>query len=253
MPEIQSYKRLLSGAGMIAAGIISGLFWQSGNVSIWWVFILGSIAWLISLVLKVSWAILLNKIIVSGINRLAGESVGKWFSWLYIGILTGIFECGVTYLFVVKSQLKIADWNQAVAFGIAFGATEAMVLGLVSFIGTLVTILRFDHSNPDEKKNIPKAIKQDIAIIVLPITERITTLVIHAFSCVLIVYGVHAQEAIWFWISFTFKSAIDSFAMWGIVDFQVKQSTTRLAQFNLMIAAFAAIALLGMWLLHQKF
>ena len=253
MPEIPSPKTLLSGTGMIAVGVISVLFWQSDNVSLWWVFALGSSGWIVSLVLKLAWAVPLNKVIVTGLNRLAGESAGKLVSWIYIGLLTGIFECGVTYLFVVKSRLKTSDWNQAVAFGIGFGATEAVVLGLVSFIGSLVTILSFDHSNADEKKKIIKAANRGTALILLPIVERITALVIHAFSCVLIVYGVHTRHAIWFWLSFAFKSAIDSFAMWGIVDFQVKESTTRLAQFNLLIAGLAAVALLGMWLLHQKF
>ena len=52
----------------------------------------------------------------------------------YVGIRTGLFECGAKYLAVERTRLRDASLDEATAFGVGFGATEAVLLEIPSLI-----------------------------------------------------------------------------------------------------------------------
>lgn len=180
---------------MILVAVIAVSFWQRGKPSLWIFVGIGALAWAVAVTLKVAWAVPTNKLVHSGLNQVLGKAIGEPLFWVYIGLLTGIFECGIKQLFVIKTRLKEADWNQAVAFGIGFGAMEAFLLGAVSFIGLLMVIVFFEHIPAEAKDQIAKGLGDNFAVIPLPIVERIIALLVHVFSSVLIVYGVQVKQA----------------------------------------------------------
>lgn len=243
----------LSGIGMMLVAVTAVLLWQRGKPSLWLPVGIGAMAWAVAVVLKVAWAVPMNKLVHSGLNQFLGKAVSEPLFWLYIGLLTGIFECGVKQIFVAKTRLRNADWNQAIAFGIGFGAMEAFLIGAVSFIGLLAVIIFFEQIPAETKTQLAEAIGDSPALIPLPIIERIIALLVHTFSSVLIVYGVMVKQLRWFWLSFAYKSAVDAFAAWGILAFGVRESAVKLAQFEVMVSVFAIVALIGLWVMRSKF
>lgn len=244
---------LLSGIGMMLVAVAAVLLWQRGKAPLWAFVGFGALAWVVAVALKAAWAVPTNEYVHSGLQHLLPQSLAEPVFWLYIGLLTGIFECGVTQLFAVKTRLKKSDWNQAVAFGIGFGGVEAFLLGAVSFIGLLAVIVFFERIPAETRTEVIKALGDSPASIPLPIVERVTALLVHIYSCALIVYGTLVKEWRWFWFSFAYKTAVDAFAAWGILSFGVKESVAKMAQFEGMLLIFPVLALIGLWALKRKF
>ncbi len=133
---------LLSGIGMIIVALASVIYWKKKSKIAFKFFLLGAIAWIIAVALKAAWAVSLNEPILNFLeSELPAILLGP-LSWSYIGLLTGIFECGIVLGFVyLLKGLKKANWKESVGFGIGFGALEAFLLGITSFVVTLLGIL----------------------------------------------------------------------------------------------------------------
>jgi uncharacterized membrane protein YhfC len=239
---------VLAGVGMIVVAAAFVLLAADRQRSLWTAAGIGAVAWAISVGLKVAWAIPMNPIVLRGLEDLLGKSASGPAFWLYVGLLTGIFECGVALWLVRRTRLRNAGWNEAAAFGAGFGATEALLLGTAQAIAVVATIAFYDVIPADQKEAVAKAYG-DLTGAFLPVVERITALVAHAFSCVLIVVGVRLRRWRWFWSAFAYKTALDGFAAWAILSFGVKQSVVRMAEFELMAGAFAVVGVAGLaWL-----
>lgn len=52
--------------------------------------------------------------------------------------------------------------------------------------------------------------------ILLPVIERVSTLMIHVLSSVLLVYAVRMRQQRWFWLAFAYKTAVDGVAGWAL-------------------------------------
>jgi len=125
---------------------------------------------------------------------------------------------------------------------------EAFLLGTVQVIAVVATIAFFDGIPADQKEAVAKAFG-DLTSAFLPVVERVTAVVAHVFSCVLIVFGVRLGQWRWFWLSFAYKTALDGFAAWAILSFGVKESVLKMAEFELVVAAFAVVGVAGLaWL-----
>src|SRR5262249_10985625 len=116
---------LLSGIGMMVVGIVAVLLWRRGREASWKAFGLGALAWAVGVALKLGWAAPTNALIERDLDRALPGWIAAPAFWLYVGLLTGVFECGVALLFVRRTRLTAAGWDEAVGFGIGFGAAEA--------------------------------------------------------------------------------------------------------------------------------
>jgi uncharacterized membrane protein YhfC len=231
---------LLSGAGMICVAAISVLAWQKRHTEPLWRFVwIGALAWMIGVGLKFgfSWAMPIDDVRLA---RWLGNDLGRPAHWLYVGLLTGVFECGATWLFVTKSRVRQASWEQAVAFGLGFGAIEAFLVGILSLAGLAAAILFWKELPRDEQAAVLQSTSSLISI-AIPTFERIVAIAGHAASCVLIVWAVQRREARWFWLAFAYKTFIDGFGAWGIFSFGVKASLAKMIEFEVMSAAPAAL------------
>jgi uncharacterized membrane protein YhfC len=237
----------------MAVAIAGVLYWRLRTGAAWWAFGIGALAWLVSVALKFGWATLTNSPVRQGLERALPGPVAAPLFWLYIGLLTGVFECGIALLFVRRTRLKAAGWDEAVAFGIGFGAVEAFLLGFLQFAG-LVAVMAFWDQVPEETR---AAMAQGpmglgLASIPLPVAERLSALVAHVFSSVLIVYGVWVGEWLWFWLSFAYKSALDALAAWAILV-RFLDSLSHLIALEAAVGGFAIVGLVGLAFLHRRF
>src|SRR3990172_10800554 len=89
---------LLSGMGMIVVGAVCVIYWAlKRRVSIT-PFLLGGAAWVVSVALKVGFALICNRRVQSLLSESFTEWVASPLFLLYIGLLTGVFECGLVQL-----------------------------------------------------------------------------------------------------------------------------------------------------------
>jgi len=149
--------------------------------------------------------------------------------------------------------MKAAEWSDAVAYGIGFGAIEALLLGFLQFSG-LLAVMAFWDRVPEETRAVmaqgPMGL--GLASIPLPVAERLSALLAHVFSSVLIVYSVRVGEWRWFWLSFAYKSALDALAAWALLT-AFLNSLSHLIALEAAVGGFAIVGLAGLVLLHRRF
>jgi uncharacterized membrane protein YhfC len=178
----------------------------------------GSLAWVISVALKFAWAIGLNNRIYVMLTSLFPTSLGSLVFDLYVGSLTGLFEVALVYLVLSRLRLGQAVWKQALAFGIGFGAVEAILLGASSLASGLVVLLA-----PGQ---VPASAAAQFALAsnplygAAPIVERAATIFVHILSAGLIFYAIRTGDRRWLWTAVVYKTALDSVAafaqFWGV-------------------------------------
>ena len=186
---------IFPGLGPILVGILSILWSINYGATSFLVFIAFP-AWIVAVVLKIAWAAPTKKKIIDYLEKKFPSKISGPIIWSYIGLLTGIFECGILLLFVAFiPSFSNANWPEIVGFGIAFGAAEAIILGLISFLRSLYCLL-----NPAATaKRIEQAVwlktrKYPFTVISVPIVERIAAILVHLFTTVLIVLAFQQNQ-----------------------------------------------------------
>jgi uncharacterized membrane protein YhfC len=160
------------------------------------------------------------------------------------GLLTGVFECVIPLLLILKTRLRRADFNGAVAFGFDLGGTEAFLMGTVALVQTMLLAAFPNHISTGVRDALLKQFaRSSVATILLSIVERASALAAHCLASVLIIYAVRTRRQLWFWLSFAYKTLIDTFAAWAILAWKMPGSTTKTAEFEAVVAIFALIAL----------
>lgn len=205
---------LLSGLGMIA--VAAGFIVYAAVRRLGWRYLgLGALAWVVTVALKLGWALAANTAIY---NALQAALPGEWANltfYLYVGALTGLFEVGLVWLVMRYTRLGRMTWSHALAFGIGFGAIEALLLGLQSLANMVVAVWM-----PEVLPLGADLIAQinNPLYLLAPIVERFFTVLVHIFTNLLIIYGARMRRAVWFWLAFAYKSALDAVAAFAQVQ-----------------------------------
>lgn len=244
---------LFTGFGMMAVGAVAVLLWKSGKAVSWAVFGLGALAWVGSVALKVAWALPTNRLVQQGLDDVLPAWASRPALWLYIGLLTGVFECGITLLFVTRTRLKVAEWDEAMAFGVGFGAMEAFFLGLIGVIGVAAAIIFWDENIDGADKALANLPRSGVVAILSPVVERVLALIAHVFVCVLIIHGVRTGARRWFWAAFAYKTTLDAFAAWATLGTRMTKSTGGMVAVVIAVGAFAVLGLVGLADLKKRF
>lgn len=230
---------LFPGIGMLLVGLAFVVYaWRRrlGLRYVAW----GAVAWVIAVVLKFAWAINLNstvyRFLISGLPSPAGSLVFD----VYVGLLTGIFEVALVWSVLSRIRLGKAAWAQALAFGIGFGAVEAVLIGASSFASALTVLLA--------PAQVPASALSQFALAnnplygAAPIVERVATIFVHMFSAGLIFYAIAADEQRWVWLAIAYKTGLDTIAafaqFWGV------NSVARVWAIEALIIGFGVI---GWW------
>src|SRR3974390_1632798 len=95
----------LTGTAMILVPVGAVWYWQRGKPSLWPMIWWGVLAWTASMAPKA--AVGLPR--MGFLQRHANNPV----IWLYGGLLTGVFECVIPLLLILKTRLRRADFNGA--------------------------------------------------------------------------------------------------------------------------------------------
>ena len=104
----------------------------------------GAGVWTLGVALKIVCALALNEKLLDLLEKVLPHALYVVLASSYIGLLTGVFEIGVTLACALLWKRMAADPDRAVAIGIGAGAFEAFVLGC----GALVMALFVASGNP---------------------------------------------------------------------------------------------------------
>jgi uncharacterized membrane protein YhfC len=207
-PGAVSPLALLGGIGMILVALGFAAYVGLRQLG-WGALALGGLAWGVTVALKFAWAIPFNPPIYTAVNQTL-PSLGVPLFTLYVGVLTGIFEVGVVALLLNYSRLGKAAWPRAIAFGIGFGAIEALLFG-VSSLSSMLAAMVISVALPPASIEVLARLG-NILWVLAPIIERLAAIFIHICSNVLIFYAVNTRRARWFWLAFGYKTAVDALA-----------------------------------------
>jgi len=170
---------------------------------------LGALAWFVTVAAKFAIAIPANGWVLQKTHLLA-DPWGNAVFVTYVGLLTGITEVGLVWIFLRYTQFGRAHWPRVLAFGIGFGAIEALLLGVASLAAAIVAIMM-----PEKlpKQALDSLLQGDhLSIQLAPISERIFACLGHLATNVMIFYAVSRRAPRWFWLAFLYKTAIDAAA-----------------------------------------
>ncbi len=241
---------LFSASGMIAVGALPSWLWNRSRPSNWPPLGIGALAWIIGVSLKLAWAVPTNRHVLGALRSALPSILATPISHIYIGLLTGVFECGILLLVVRRSRLRNADWSQAVASGIGKGGIEAVLLGCLVLLGAVAVLLAGDHLSPVQSATM--AANASFARAITGPLERAFALLGHVFSTVLIVYAIRVKRLRWFWLSFAYLSGVDGLAAWGIDVFGREKLPMR-PEFWGAFAVVTAVAVAGLLVLRRRF
>ncbi len=240
---------ILSALGMMIAGLLFFLIPRARLRTNWWPFLFGALTWVVAVALKFAWAVPLNTSVYHGLQTALGTGAGSYVFYVYVGLLTGIFECGVIYLAVrYLPAINAYDSKRALAFGYGFGAFEALLLGLGVLASALLVIFFPDTLSADIRAQFGP---MDWALAPSGTVERIATVFVHAFTTWLVFYAVRSSRTFTFWLAFVFKSAIDAFAAWAQLDYGLT-SVSHIWTVEAVVVGFGAVSVWGLYALRRR-
>lgn len=233
----------ITGLGMVGVAVASVL-WVIGLGAAWPALLLGAAAWIVAVFQKITWAARFNMPIFNYIrNRFSAKHAGP-VSWSYVGLITGIFECGIAFIFAFFiPALRQANWPDALAFGIGFGAAEALFLGLgqLGYIGYYT--LR-PEAVPEKDRESLVITTNSLLMIPIGIVERASALPIHVFTKLLIILAIQQEVFFLFLLSVAFKALVDGIAGWMHLEKDIK-NVAKPAQWWAYESIFIILALIS--------
>ncbi len=202
----------LPGIGKILIAVAFIIFARQKGGS-WRYLGLGALAWIVTVFLKLQ---VLAQLVAPPIYQLLYVPGSPWAAgsvlyYVYAGLQTGLTEVLLTWLLLRYTRLGRVPWMQALAFGIGFGAFEALYQGVPSLVSSISAL-----AAPQSLSAAALAAYQplnDPLIALAPATDRFAITLVHIFGNVLLFYGVASSQARWMWVSFTVKSLVDVLAV----------------------------------------
>lgn len=237
---------LIGGLGMIA--VAAGFVIYAALHRLGWRYLgLGALAWVVTVVLKFVWALAFNQTIYAALQSVLPASLADPIFALYVGALTGLFEVLLLWLVMRYTRLGRMTWGHALAFGIGFGVVEALLLGLQSLANAVFAI-----ATPALVPVGPEAIAQmnNPLLQLAPIIERFFAILLHIFSCLLVIYAARTRQARWFWLAFVYKTGIDTVAALAQIRGLVTYPT--IWAIELVVAVWGIAGWLGIRWLHKR-
>lgn len=248
--DAQNLYRVLvvSGTLMMTVGLGSALLWRWwAEVTLRW-FWAGAGIWTLGVLLKFAAAFALNRIVLRGLQTSFPQPVYWALGALYLGLLTGVFEVGVTLL-VARTWPRMAQTEErAVAVGLGAGGLEALMLGL-SALASAMVIQSGVAGAAQAGAGLAAVAHTPLPWLVGP-TERVMALLCHTASRSLVLMGVAVGRWSFFWYGFLLLTGLDAVA----AAFHLSGALTRMNMWwvELGVLPFAAVSLLAVrWCLRN--
>jgi uncharacterized membrane protein YhfC len=204
---------LVGGIGMTAVAVAFVVYAFVRKLGVGYL-ALGAAAWVVTVAVKIVLALIANAWVRKQ-TLLLGEPTGTAIFSIYLGLLTGVTEVALVWVFLRFTRFGRVRWPRVLAFGIGFGAIEALLLGLSSLVLAVVALTMPERLPKEVLGPLERA--NNLWMQLAPISERIFACLGHIGTNVLLFYAVARREPRWFWLAFVYKSAIDAVAGFAVV------------------------------------
>jgi len=239
------YFVLVSGMGMIVVGCAAVLAWRFRSRAAWRWFWAGAAVWTVGVALKFGCAIPLNKPILDALKHGLPHGLYLTLGSIYIGILTGVFEIGVTLIAGLIWRGMTRDAARGVAVGVGAGAFEAVLLGLGVLAGAIVGLVTTGPTQDQILTATAGAASMTPLFWLAGPVERVIAIACHVASRVLVLVGIARKKWVWpFTIAFLLMSAIDAVAGYVHLSGLLGQISLWWIELAIAPAAVASIPLL---------
>jgi uncharacterized membrane protein YhfC len=242
-----SSQLLFSGAGMLLVAVAGVLYWRNRSRARWAWFWVGAAVWSVGVTLKFAW-IPLNKPILHALNQALPAPAYLPCASIYIGLLTGIFEIGVTLAAARIWRQWAADATRAIAIGLGAGAFEALLLGLVTL--AWAAALRGEVLSDEKAGQIVGAsLLTPMPWLAGPV-ERAIAILVHTSSRTLTLLTVATGRWRYFWCGFALMTAIDAVAGYAHLAGTLAARSAWWIELAIAPAAILSIPIL-FWCVHH--
>jgi uncharacterized membrane protein YhfC len=234
---------LVPGLGMLIVGLLFSIYGiRKGG---WRYAALGAAFWAGTVIIKFVIASPANGPLYKLVSSILPGLPGTLLFSLYVGLLTGITEVLITWLFLRYTRFGQTVWNKIIAFGLGFGGIEAILLGVNSILGIIAAMTMTNQIPPASLRSIAQA--NNIIYGLAPILERIFTIGVHLGCNVLLFYAALKMQNKYFWYSFALKSGIDAVAGYAQLSGNLS-STAFLWAIEVAVVLFG---LVGFWVTRR--
>jgi len=204
---------ILGPLGSVIIGFLSIAAWKiRSNVDIRY-FLLGGLIWGIAIAPK----LVMDFTLTPRLNSWAKETYGITgmliILGIYVGLRTGLLECSFAFLAFSRTKLKKATLEEATAFGVGFGAIEAILIGFPSLIQLILFIQNpslLESLPPDQRRIIESSLNSPTWIAMAPMIERTFTLFAHVFTAILIYISATRRKSHLLFAAILYKTALDA-------------------------------------------
>jgi uncharacterized membrane protein YhfC len=242
----QIWLYVVPGAGMVVVGIGAVLLWRMRSGAKWRWFWVGAAVWTVGVVLKFAFAIALNRPVLAGLKDVLPETAYLAVGSIYVGLLTGIFEVGITLVAALIWRQMAQDAARGVAVGVGAGAFEAILLGLGTAIAVVAALAVGGQAEDELTTALASTARTTPLLWLVAPVERVIAILCHTSSRALVLLGVARKS--WFWPftwGFLIMTAIDSIAGYVHLSEQVGKMNTWWIELAIAPAALVSIPILA--------
>ena len=232
---------LISGLLVILVVTAFLIWWKRHIQASWkWLFI-GAGVWFIGVVLKFVVATYANGPVLTGIESLVGRSGYLILGSGYIGLLTGVFEIGITLVLALLIKRMYDNANHALSVGLGAGLVEALLIGLSSLANYFMVIAGSVQSDAIMGALVQAAAATPMLWLVSSV-ERFIAILCHMSSRFLVLWALARHKARYFWLGFLLMTLLDAIA--GYVHLAVLVNRISMWWVELVLLPFAIISVL---------
>lgn len=200
-------------AGMVAVGIGAILYWRRRTGAPLRLFFQGGLWWGVAMAPKFVMDIYLTPRLASWVFNSMGLVAALIGMGVYVGLRTGLLESAAVLLAFNREGLNDLSVDEAIAFGVGFGALEAIFLGVPS----LIQIASFnlfpslvESLTLDQLMQLLVQLNAPTWVVGAPIIERGFTLLAHVYATLLIYSGVRNEDSRSVLMAVAYKGALDA-------------------------------------------
>ncbi len=240
---------------MLAMPLALGIFLAQRFGLSWGVFGAGAATFIASQVFHIPFNIYLLSPLISSLNLDPGP--GSADLAIYGGLLgfsAGIFEETARYLVLRFWRKDVRTWRQSLMFGAGHGGIEAIIVGLLTFVGFL-QLVAFKNFSPQALESIASGKQLEALQTTLQSfwslawydhlwggLERFSAILIHLSATVLVFQSLRRKNLLWYLAAVLWHALVDFFAVFGLPTWGIP--LTEGALFAMGLLSLAIVLLL---------
>ncbi|UCD19824.1 MAG: YhfC family intramembrane metalloprotease [candidate division WOR-3 bacterium] len=186
--------------------------WAKRRLSISWKWLLvGAGTWVVGVIFKFVTAYFANTPLLQIIKSSFGDLWYAPLGGVYIGLLTGIWEIGMTLVFALLVRQMLEKPEYALGVGLGAGLIEALLIGLSSVVSFVTALVGATGSDAITGAVAQAAVLTPFIWLISSV-ERMIAIMCHASSRILVIFAVAHHKQRYFWAGFLILTLIDSVA-----------------------------------------